>query len=253
MRLIGYARVSTEEQAKSGLSIAQQPMRLGAYCELHDHTLIDAILDEGVSASRPLARRKGGAELIQRLRAGEADGVVVVRLDRLFRDAFDGMAFFRQVIQRRSLAVCSISELIDTTTPQGRLALTIQLATAQYERDVAVDRASECNRALRDAGKVYGGIPYGCVETGDKHLARHPELWERRDYIVQQLAQGRSLRAMQKALAELAIPSPTGCPRWSLNTLSRLKDHHDVLSRLPMAGQITDSATATPDTGVSRA
>ncbi|HET6805345.1 MAG TPA: recombinase family protein [Frateuria sp.] len=252
MNLLGYVRVSTEEQAREGLSLGQQIERLRAYCELHGHTLIDVHFDGGVSASVPLAKRPAGKQLLARLKAGEGRGVVVLRLDRLFRDALDGLAFFRGTAERLGVAVHSVTELIDSSTPAGRLSLTIQLAAAQYERDLAVQRATECNASLREQGKVYGHVPYGCVAVGaggDRRLLRDPETWCHREAAVR-LLKTRSLRGAASELAERGIPSPTGKPRWSPNTLRALRTHHDSLRKLPMAQPATGD-TATPDPEVS--
>ncbi len=252
MKLVGYIRVSTEEQAKDGVSLGQQTARLIAYCDLHGHTLVDAIADEGVSASVPLAKRAGGRQVLDALKAGTAQGVVVIRLDRLFRDALDGLTFFRTA-ERTGATVHSISELIDSSTPAGKLSLTIQLAAAQYERDLAVQRATECNAALREQGRVYGHVPYGCVAVGegdDRRLMRDPETWPVRADAVEDMTHGISLRSVAAHLAARNIPSPTGKPRWSPNTLRELRTHHESLRKLPMA-QLATGAPATPDPEVS--
>lgn len=253
MNLVGYLRVSTEEQAREGVSLAQQLQRLEAYCALHGHTLVRSFPDEGVSASVPLAKRPGGALMLAALRENpDVGGVVVIRLDRLFRDALDGLTFFRAA-DRTGATVHSISELIDSSTPAGKLSLTIQLAAAQYERDLAVQRATECNTALRESGRVYGHVPYGCVAVGegdDRRLQRDPTAWPIRDDVVDDLEHGVSLRNVAACLAARGIPSPTGKRRWSPNTLRALRTHHESLRQLPMA-QLATGATAAPDPGVS--
>lgn len=251
MNLIGYVRVSTDDQRRNGVSLEQQPDRLRAYCALHGHTLAELVTDEGVSASIPLERRAGGKRVLEALRKGGAQGVVVARLDRLFRDALDGLTFFR-LAERSRAAVHSVAELIDSSTPAGRLALTIQLAAAQYERELDVARAIDCNRILREQGRVYGPVPYGCVAVGEgdaRRLMRDPKTWVCRLTAVR-LAERMSLR---KACAELeaqAIPSPTGKRRWSPNTLRDMRVHHDTLYSLPMAdtgAQLASADAATPD------
>ena len=251
MNLIGYVRVSTDDQRRNGVSLEQQPERLRAYCALHGHTLAELVTDEGVSASVPLERRAGGRRVLEALRKGAVQGVVVVRRDRLFRDALDGLQFFRKA-ERNRAAVHSVSELIDSSTAHGRLALTIQLAAAQYERELDVARAIDCNRSLRMQGRVYGHVPYGCVAVGEgdaRRLMRDPQTWVHRVAAVR-LAAKLSLR---KACAELQardIPSPTGKRRWSPNTLRDMRVHHDELCHLPLAddgAQVTSAGAGTPD------
>lgn len=255
MNLIGYVRVSTDEQAREGLSLGQQPDQLAAGCALHGHTLDTVLRDEGVSASVPLAKRAGGRKLLELLKQPGIDGVIVVRLDRLFRDALDGLTFFRHA-ERIGASVHSICEMIDSSTPTGKLSLTIQLAAAQYERDMAVLRATECSRSMREAGRVYGTVPYGCVAVGEgdaRRLQRDPATWSTRQAIVEWLGVGKSLRTVRKELLELAIPSPTGRRVWSLNTLRELPTHHRSLAALPLADvqQVATPSTTAPDPEVS--
>lgn len=254
MNLVGYVRVSTEEQARDGHGLGQQRDRLAAYCALHGHRLVEVIADEGVSASVPLSKRAGGAVLLERLK-GAAHGVVVMRLDRLFRDAYDGLLFFRSAERTRS-TVHSVSELIDSSTPAGKLALTIQLAAAQYERDLAVQRATECNAALRMQGRVYGHVPYGCVAVGegdDRRQLRDPATWPLREAMVRDIRAGLSLREVRSQLAERGVRSPTGKTHWSPNTLRELIVHHDTLATLPLAtdDQLAESTHRTRDPEVS--
>lgn len=252
MNLVGYCRVSTEDQAESGHSLGQQRERLQAYCALHGHRLVDVIVDEGVSASVPLHKRRGGAALVAALRAGQGAGVVVVRLDRLFRNALDGLRFFEDVAERHAAAVHSVSELIDTSTPAGRLALTIQLATAQFERDMAVVRATECNTALREAGRVYGGVPYGCKRVGDE-LVRDPKTWAIRERILEMREVYRkTLREIANFLRNTGAESPGGSRGWSPNTISRICKTHRDLTHLAMGTHDATPTTPTPDTEASQ-
>ncbi|MGH8083891.1 MAG: recombinase family protein [Lysobacter sp.] len=237
MRALGYIRVSTDEQAGSGHSMAMQPQRIRQWCDLHDFQLVDLIRDDGVSAGIALERRKGGAELLRRLRDGEADVVVVYKLDRLFRDSLDGLQFFRDIAAGPGIAVHSITELIDTSTPAGQLNLTIQLGLAQYERQVTAERNRAVSAHLRKQGRVYGTVPYGCIEV-DGNLYQHPDTWAQRERIVtlaRTPARGRRLSLSQLAmtLRELGIPAPRGGSEWSKTSVSRVVSTHDELNHIP--------------------
>lgn len=251
MRLLAYIRVSTDDQAENGHSLAQQLPRLQAYCVAHGHVLAGSFADEGVSASVPLARRPGGKALLAALKAGEGEGVVVVRLDRLFRSALDGLRFFHETAPRQAFAVHSVTELIDTSTPAGKLNLTIQLGAAEYERDMAVARATDNSRGLRKAGRVFGHVPFGCVAL-DGRLYRHPENWAARQRIVSLQSQGYSLATIKRVLHDEGIASPTGEPWWPKSTLSAICSTHDSLVHLPeLPAQLAEPVGAAPETEVS--
>lgn len=251
MRLLAYIRVSTDDQVEQGHSLGLQPDRLAAYCALHGHQLVGQFQDEGVSASVPLAKRQGGTGLLAALRAGEADGVVVIRLDRLFRSALDGLSFFEGFANRHTVAVHSVSELIDTSTPAGRLNLTIQLAAAQYERDLAVQRAEDNTRGLRQAGKVYGHVPYGCRGV-DGRLFRCPDTWPVRARIVRLRDDGYSLGTIASLLRDEGYLAPNGGDRWSKSTLAAICSTHESLLHLPeLPAQLAEQGGATPEAEVS--
>lgn len=229
MDVIAYIRVSTDEQASDGHSIDMQPARIRQYCDGEGLNIVGVICDAGVSGSVPLTRRPGGRELLARLRAGEAAGVVVVRLDRLFRDALDGLQFFAA---RRPTQVISIAERIDTGTASGRFHLTIELARAQYERDLASERTADNTRAMRQAGRVYGTTPYGLRAT-DGELRRDANTWHIRQQIVDWRSNGLTLDAIRQRLREDRTPAPGGGRWWSKTTLANLIKTHDSLAHLP--------------------
>ncbi len=89
MQAIGYIRCSTHEQADSGLGLDAQNQRIRAYCTLKDLDLTDIITDAGVSGGKPLAKREGGQRLLATLKQRKASAVVMMKLDRGFRDARD--------------------------------------------------------------------------------------------------------------------------------------------------------------------
>jgi DNA invertase Pin-like site-specific DNA recombinase len=80
MRVIGYARVSTEEQAAGGFSLEAQEAKIRGYCGAYDLELVEIISDPGASA-RTLDR-PGMARVLAELRArkGRAEGLVLAKL-----------------------------------------------------------------------------------------------------------------------------------------------------------------------------
>ena len=241
MRLIAYTRVSTDEQAEHGHSLAIQPAALVNYAAKHDIQIVRMIADEGVSGAVPLGRRRGGSELIAALADGTADGVLVTRLDRLFRDALDGLSFFAGAgLSGDAPAVVSVAETIDTSTPSGRMMLGMLLVAAQFERDTAAARAVDNSRGMRRAGRIYGTVPYGCREidaTDDRRgrLVRCPRTWEIREAIMAWRAENVSYSAISDRLRSRRIPAPEGGERWSKSTLRGIAETHADLAHLPMA------------------
>lgn len=241
LRLLGYVRVSRDDQQRDGHSVHQQPERLRAWCAAYGYTLVDVIVEPSdVSGRKPLEKREGGAQLLRRLRAGEADGLVVIRLERIFRDMLDGLHFFRHVVRPRGLVVCSLAEHIDTSTANGRMACNLLLLLADHEADKAGERTKEVMDGLRERGRVYGSVPYGCIAI-DGALYRDPTGWPLREQVVELATapgdDGRrpSLSAAAAAIFARRIAAPDGGARWAKNSVKRVRDTHDGLKHLTWA------------------
>lgn len=237
MRLIGYVRVSTDDQFRDGHSLGQQPERLAAYCTAYGHQLVDIVVEpDDVSGGKPLERRPGGAVLLRRLKAGEAEGVIVIRLERMFRDLLDGLLFFRRFARRHHISVVSLAEHIDTSTAAGRLALNVHLLMADSERDKVGERTREVMHGLRQRGRVFGHVPYGCLSV-DGALFRDPGTWPVRDWIALQRSAGCSFLQIATQLRRHGVAAPSGGASWPKSTLQALVRTHGSLSHLPMASQ----------------
>ena len=138
-RLIGYARVSTDEQVHD----AQMDELRAAGCER-----IFQEQGSGASRARPVLTR-----LLSELAAG--DVLVVVRLDRLARS----VSHLLQVIEdleERGVHFRSIRDPIDTSTPQGMFSLQVLGAVAQLERALIAERTKAGIKAAKARGKLPG-------------------------------------------------------------------------------------------------
>src|SRR5258705_5443621 len=81
LRLVGYARVSTEEQAREGVSLEAQRERLQAYCTAHGYELVGLESENGASGKITPAKRPRLAKALDRVQKGEADGILALKLD----------------------------------------------------------------------------------------------------------------------------------------------------------------------------
>lgn len=167
MKAFGYIRCSTSEQAAEGLSLQAQRTRIATWCEVTE--LVEVIEDGGVSGTRPLADRPGGARVATLLgvRNPGVDTVVVARLDRLGRDAAETLSYLRQ-FARGSLGLVSIADRIDLTTPQGRAMAQMSAVFSELERELIAQRTADALAELRSRRQVYGAIPFGWNRTGDQ-------------------------------------------------------------------------------------
>src|ERR1700761_4697869 len=134
-RLIGYARVSTEEQ---GTDPQLDELRAaGCATILEEHA-------SGADRSRPVLAR-----LLREIRPGET--LVVVRLDRLARSVSHLLAVIEQ-LEAREAHFRNLRDPIDTTTPQGMFSLQVLGAVAQLERALIAERTKAGLTAARALG-----------------------------------------------------------------------------------------------------
>jgi DNA invertase Pin-like site-specific DNA recombinase len=111
MTAIGYIRVSTEDQAKEGVSLDSQRAKIQAYCDLKDLELREVIEDAGISAKN--LRRPGAQKVLKLTRKKEIDAVVVYKLDRFFRSTIDALETTK-AFDKWGVSFHSIEETLDT-------------------------------------------------------------------------------------------------------------------------------------------
>jgi len=162
---IGYVRVSTREQAESGLSIEAQIRRITQYCEFKELKLKEIIRDENVSAGIPLSQREGGQRLLA-LTQQKPYTVVAIKLDRLFRDAHDCLGVTKDwKAQGNSLQLMDLG--VDTSTAMGRAFLTNAATYAELEKNLISERTKEALTQVKIQGGVLGASKYGYSRSED--------------------------------------------------------------------------------------
>lgn len=137
MRAIGYIRCSTQEQADSGLGLDAQTERIRAYAALKGLDL-DIITDAGESGGKPLDTREGGQRLLAALRQRKADAVVLLKLDRGFRNAIDCLSTVEKWEKTGvSLHIVDLGgNAIDATSATGRSMLVVLVCVTKMKRDL---------------------------------------------------------------------------------------------------------------------
>ncbi len=210
MKVIAYTRVSTEEQATQGVSLAAQEAKLRAYCDLYGHELLEVVVDAGESAKT--LNRPGLQRALAALKAGEAEGLLVLKLDRLTRSVRDLGELLENYFQRSALL--SLQEQCDTSTAAGRLVLNLLTSVAQWERESTGERT---RTALQH--KKSQGVKLGAPSLKDgATIARAAAL----------KAEGLTLRQVAEQLTAEGFQTLRG-GRWEAMTVKRLLDREASL------------------------
>jgi DNA invertase Pin-like site-specific DNA recombinase len=210
VKVVGYTRCSTDEQAVDGVSLATQLGRIQAWCDVADAELVEVIEDAGVSGTRPLADRPGGARVASLLEARnpDVDAVVVARLDRLGRDASEALSCLRKFASG-SVGLVSIADRIDLSTPQGRAMAQVTFVFAELERALVASRTADALAELRSRGKAYGPTPFGFQREGDT-LVLDPAEQSALARMRRLRAKGKSYQAIAIALNRSGTPAKRG-------------------------------------------
>ncbi|MFH1951120.1 MAG: recombinase family protein, partial [Pseudomonadota bacterium] len=159
MTTIGYCRVSTEDQAKEGVSLDNQKSKIVAYCHLKDLDLSEIIEDAGISAKN--LRRVGVQKVLQLARKRQVDAIVVYKLDRIFRSTTDALETTK-MFEKWGVSFHSIEETLDTQSAMGRFFFTLTAALAEMERRIIGERTKAALSHKRSRNEKTGGdVPYG--------------------------------------------------------------------------------------------
>lgn len=227
-RAVAYIRVSTDKQAEEGLSLETQVAQVRAYAGLYGIDLVAPAGGEGPSQpflmddlSAKSLDRPGLQRVLAMLRSGEADAVIVTKLDRLTRSVRDLATLLEEHFAEGGSQLFSVSEQIDTRTAGGRLVLNILASVSQWEREVIGERTKAVMQHMKRQGRYVGGrVPYGRRLEGDVLV----------DFATEQLTiesarelrkSGLSLRAVGAALTRHGIRPRCG-GTWSAMQVKRL-------------------------------
>ena len=217
MKAIGYVRVSTEEQAKSGLGLEAQIAKIKAYAELFDIELTEIIMDEGISGKT--LDREGLQRAIKILKDKKAEGMVIAKLDRLTRNVADLGTLVSTVFDKAELY--SVSEQINTKNAAGRLVLNVLVSVVQWERETICERTKDALQAKKARGEKTGGnIPFGFDEVNGK-LIRNEEEQSIINEIKNLKNKGLSLRKIAGILNEKGIVTKNG-KTWTATQIQRI-------------------------------
>lgn len=167
MRCAIYVRVSTQEQFDEGFSIPAQKERLRAFCASQGWKVVHEYVEEGYSAKD--TNRPQLQAMIEDLKKGSFDIVLVYRLDRLTRSVLD-LYNLMKTFEEHQVSFKSATEVYDTSTAMGRLFITLVAALAEWERNNLAERVKFGTQQMVDQGLRPGSPrPYG-YKYQDKKL-----------------------------------------------------------------------------------
>jgi DNA invertase Pin-like site-specific DNA recombinase len=197
MRVIGYTRVSTTEQADSGLGLEAQRQTIESACVSRGWILESLIEDAGVSAKS--LDRPGLNQVLASLSEGNGEGLLVAKVDRLSRSVL-GFATLMERFRTKGWALVALDIGVDTSTPAGNLIANTMASFAEFERQVIGQRTKEALAVRRSQG-----VRLGRPRTlGDDVVAE----------ILSHRSAGQTYQAIADDLNRRGVPTSQGGARW---------------------------------------
>lgn len=203
-----YTRVSTTEQANEGYSIEEQGRLCRSAIESKEWEYVGEYSDPGVSG-RTL-EREGLQGMISAIEAGEVEAVVIYKLDRLSRKQKDTLTLIEDVMLTHNVALVSLNETLDTSTPWGRAMIGILSSFNQMELENIQER-TKMGRAAKAAkgGYIGGKAPVG-YKIVNSELAIDPEEAEIVRMVFAMRMRGKSLQTIADELNDRGYKSRSG-------------------------------------------
>jgi DNA invertase Pin-like site-specific DNA recombinase len=196
---IAYVRVSSEEQADSGLGLEAQRQRIAAYCQMKDLHLSEVFEDPGISGGKPLASRPAGSKLLAAAKRGKSV-VVVAKLDRLFRSVADAANVIAD-FDKKGIQLVAIAESFDMSSPYGRAMAQMASVFAELERAMIRERTRAAMNVKRSRGeRISGHAPFGWDFGSGGRLVENATEQEIIARIRQLHAEGLSYRGIARCL-----------------------------------------------------
>lgn len=190
-----YIRVSTEEQARHGFSLAEQRADLESYAHSHGYAIYDVYADEGNTARKALSRRKELQRLLVDVQEGKIDIIVLKCLDRWFRNVADYYKV-QEILDAHGVGWECSQEDYNTTTTNGRLMLNLKLTIAQNESDQTSDRIKYVHAGLkRQHIELNGRYPFGYLKEG-QHLVVDESKRQIVEFVFAQILAGSSTHSI---------------------------------------------------------
>jgi DNA invertase Pin-like site-specific DNA recombinase len=215
--ILGYIRVSTDQQAKDDRSSLQvQTDVIEGFARIRgvDKYGVQIYTDAGVSGAIKLAERPAGKELLAIMQPG--DTVIASKLDRMFRSASDALNML-EMFKEKGVHLVLFDMGADPVTGDGtaRMLFIILAAVADMERGRIYERTMSGRIAKKAKGGPVGNVPFGYRKVGEGRAAvLEPDEKEREAvaFMETMYAQKASLPSISKLLAQEGLLSRSGKP-----------------------------------------
>ena len=227
MNVIAYTRVSTTDQAESGLGLAAQMAACETFAAKAGHSITGVFTDAGVSGAAGIEDRPGLMAAVAGLRRGDA--LLIAKRCRLGRDTM-AVLMIEKAVSRKGAVILSADGIGNADDPASQFMKNVIDAASVYERGLIRSRTKAALAAKRAAGERTGEVPFGWTadaagrlieDAGEQTILR----------LIRELRDaGCSLRRIAKELTDAGHITKKGRATWTHSTVQSILDRAAALA-----------------------
>jgi DNA invertase Pin-like site-specific DNA recombinase len=203
LRVALVPRVSTDEQVRKGDSLDAQEDALVAFAKENNMKIVGIYRDEGHSARKPVLKRPVMLQLLEDVKAGKIDRILVTKLDRWFRNV-EQYYSVQAILDKHNVAWQAILESYETASADGRLKVNIMLSVAENESDRLSERVKFVFDAKLAKKECYFKLPLGYTTEmidGVRRVVKDPET----QHIIEDFFQRAMATSIRVAAEEMNL------------------------------------------------
>lgn len=215
--VIGYASCSSTGSAGTR-ELQQQASVITRECSCRGLRLIEVVAEREPDTGKGLGR-PGLAYALDRIRSGEANGLMVSELSRMTHSAAE-LGSIVEWLLSQDIRLIAAANSLDTESENGRIGAQLIIEVSRWERTRLSERTRKGLEAARKRGKT----------TGRSAVSDNPDLTER---INQMRAQGMTLQAIADRLNEEGVPTVRGGAKWRHSSVQAAAGYRRRTDRQP--------------------
>lgn len=225
-RTRSYVRYSDHKQ-DDGFSVEYQLSEIEEFVYRNGLELRKNHIDQATTATK-VAGREAFFELIHDVKEGLVDVIVVYKLNRIFRNAYESQKY-RKLFKKHGVKLMSVTQQIDEETSAGRLMTNVLSDIDQYQSETISDHVKSSMREMARQGYFTGGtVPFGydleIIENGKKVRKKYIIHKDEKDVVEKVFklyADGYSLRYLQTYLTKYGYRTRQG-KEFGITTIARM-------------------------------
>lgn len=221
IKLIGYVRVSSDSQSDN-TSLEEQISRIKSYCDAFGYELMKVFQEVATGTKSDIVTRPIFNDALNYLKDNRADGIIALKLDRIARNTRDVLTLVEDVLEPQNKVLVLLDLQVDTSTPTGKMILTVMSAVAELERNTINERTQGGRKAKsKKGGYAYGSPKYGYKSVGGELMPDENEQATIK-LIKNHRRSGKSYQKIADYLNDQKIPTKQGKGKWSSSVIHRI-------------------------------